>query len=118
MFNTLFDRTQVLHIFSQILLGMLGAVIIQLIFTHHVPHIVTVDITGMVKNFESEALKQKLTTDELTQKTKKFGSALNLTMDAYPSDNNVILVPKEVVISGAVDKTDEIKAIVKKRMGA
>lgn len=118
MFKTLFDRTQVLQVFSQVLFGMLGAVIIQLIFVHHAPHIVTVDITGMVKNFESEALKQKLTTEELTQKTKKFGSALNLTMEAYPSDNNAILVPKEVVISGAIDKTDEIRTIVKKRMSA
>jgi hypothetical protein len=78
----------------------------------------TVDITGMVKSFESEALKQKLTSDELSQKVTKFGSVLNAVLDTYSTNNNFILVPREVVISGAVDKTSTIKEIIRKRLNA
>jgi hypothetical protein len=114
----MFDKSQMLQALSQLIFGMLGAAIIQLLFIHHNPKIVTVDITGIVKSFESEALKQKLNSDELTQKINQFGSSLNNTMVSFSADNNYILVPKEVVISGALDKTEVIKEMIKKRLSS
>jgi len=114
----MFDKSQILQALSQLALGMLGAVIVQLFLLHHAQKIETVDITGLVKSFESEALKQKLPADELSQKVSKFGEALNAAVDKYSADNHVILVPKEVVISGAVDKTSDVRDIIKKGLNS
>jgi hypothetical protein len=114
----MFDKSQILQVLSQLVIGMLGAVIIQLFFIHHTQKIVTVDITGLVKSFESEALKQKLPADELSIKVSKFGEVLNSAVDKYSSDNHVILVPKEVVISGAADKTSDVRDIIKKGLNS
>ena len=112
----MFNKTLILQSLLQLLFGMVGALVIQLFFIHQSPHIVTVDITGMVKSFEDEILKQKLSTDEFSQKVQIFGKALNSTLITYSEKNHLILVPKEVVIAGNVDKTDEIKTLIKKRM--
>jgi hypothetical protein len=112
----MFDKSQLLSALSQLIFGMLGATIIQIFFICHSQKIVTVDITGMVKSFESEALKQKLSPDEMSIKVNKFGEALNTAISTYSSNNNYILVPKEVVISGAIDKTDDVREMIKKRL--
>jgi uncharacterized membrane protein len=114
----MFDKSQILQALSQLLFGMLGATIVQLVFIHHVQKIVTVDITGILKSFEREALNQKLNADDLSTKVRKFGSVLNNTMEAYSSDNNFILVPKEVVTSGAIDKTEDVKELIKRRLNS
>ncbi len=112
----MFDKSQLLNALSQLIFGMLGATIIQIFFIYHSPKIVTVDITGMVKSFESEAIKQRLSPEDMSIKVNKFGIALDSAISTYSSKNNYILVPKEVVISGALDKTDAVREIIKKRL--
>jgi len=112
----MFDKSQLLSALSQFIFGMFGATIIQIFFNYHYQKIVTVDITGMVKSFESEAIKQKLSPEDMSIKINKFGIALNSAILTYSSRNNYILVPKEVVISGAIDKTNSVREMIKKRL--
>lgn len=112
----MFNKTQILQTMLQLLFGILGALIVQFIFLNSSQKIATVDIAGMVKSFEEEVLKQKLSKEELTQKVTRFGEALNSTVIEYANQKHLILVPKEVVTAGDIDKTNEIKAIIKKRM--
>ena len=114
----MFDKSQMLQALSQLLFGMLGAVIIQLFVSHHSQKMVTVDITGLVKSFETEVQKQKLPSNELSQKVSKFSEALSTTINLYSSDNNYVLVPKEVVIAGGIDRTSDVSEIIKKRLNS
>lgn len=100
----------------QFLFGILGALLVQLIFSHFSPKITTVDIAGIVKSFEEEVSKQKLSQDELTPIIARFSEALNSTIDTYAKEEHRILVPKGVVMSDNTDKTEEIKELIKKRM--
>lgn len=112
----MFNKILILQTLLQLLFGVLGALIIQVFFIHQNQQIATVDITGIVKSFEEEILKQKLSQDELTQRVKKFGEALNVTLTHYSEKNHLVLIPKEVVISGNVDRTNEVKSLIKKRI--
>jgi hypothetical protein len=114
----MFNKEFILQAMSQVLFGMLGALIIQLVFFHSSQQIVTVDIVGIVKSFENEILKQNLSHEEYTQKATRFGEALNSSIITYSQNKHVILVPKEVILAGNIDKTDEIKIFIKKRMNS
>ena len=76
----MFNKTVILNVMLQFLLGVLGALFVQFFFLHSTPRIATVDLTGIVKSFENEILKQKLSQEELTQKITRFGEALNSTL--------------------------------------
>lgn len=100
----------------QCLLGMLGAIVIHCLYAKSNSQIATVDITEIVKSFESDVLKQKIPDDVLTQKITTFGKSLNTALLTYADKKHIILVPKEVVIAGSIDRTDDIKSIINKRM--
>ena len=112
----MFNKTLVLQTMLQLLFGILGALIVQFIFMYSNQKIVTVDVIGIVESFKNEILKQNLSKDELTQKVTRFGESLNSTVSTYAEKQHVLIVPKEAVIAGNTDKTDEVKAIIKKRM--
>ncbi len=114
----MFDKSQLLHALLQFMFGMLGALLVQLVFYQFTQKVVTVDITSMVKSFEKEALNQKLSSVELAQRVNKFAEALNTTLEDYSSSNHYILVPREVVISGALDKSSDIREMIKKRLNS
>jgi len=112
----MFNKTFILQTMVQILFGMLGALIIQFIFVQKSQQVVTVDIIGLVKSFENELLKQKLPETESAKVIQKFGKALDSTVSDYSNKKHLILLPKQAVIAGDLDKTDEIKALIKQRL--
>ncbi len=112
----MFKKTDILQALTQLLFGILGALLVQLIFLHFLPKIITVDIAGIVKSFEDEVSKQKLPQDVLTKVVTRFSELLNKTVNDYAKQEHSILVPKGVVMIGVSDKTDEVKALIKKRM--
>ena len=112
----MFNKTFILQTIIQILFGMLGALIIQFIFIQKSQQIVTVDIIGIVKSFENELLKQKLPENKLTREIQRFGKALDFTVSEYSNKKHFILLPKQAVIAGDLDKTSEIKMLIKQRI--
>lgn len=112
----MFNKNFLLQITVQILFGMLGALIIQFVFIQKAQQVVTVDIIGIVKSFENELLKQKLSENESAKVIQKFGEALNLTVSDYSTKKHFILLPKQAVIAGDLDKTNEIKMLIKQRI--
>jgi|SRR5579872_2963078 len=112
----MFNKTFILQTTLQIMFGMLGALIIQFIFIQKSQQVVTVDIIGIVKSFESELLKQKLPENESAKEIQKFGKALDSTVSSYSYNKHLILLPKQAVIAGDIDKTNEIKSLIKQRI--
>lgn len=112
----MFKKIDFLQALTQLLFGILGALLVQLTFLHFSSKIITVDIAGIVKSFEDEVSKQKLPPDALTKIVTRFSDSLNSTVDDYARQKHSILVPKGVVIAGVTDKTDEVKELIKKRM--
>ncbi len=112
----MFKKIDILQALAQLLFGILGALFVQLFFLHFSPKIITVDIAGIIKSFEEEVSKQKLSPDALTKIVTQFSESLNNTLNNYAKQEHGILVPKGVVMTGVSDKTDEVKALIKKRM--
>lgn len=112
----MFKKIDILPALTQLLFGILGALLVQIIFVNSTQKIATIDIVSIVKSFESELIKQKLPPDEVNKKVTQFSESLNSIPMLYAKKNHIILVPKEVVLAGSSDKTDEIKELIKKRM--
>ena len=114
----MFNKSTLMSALLQVLLGVLGATIVQCILVHSAPKVVTVDITGMIKGFESEIIQQKLEPAELKKNIMRFGQSMNSVLIDYAKNHNYVIVPKEAVIAGAHDDTDLIKILIKKRMSS
>lgn len=112
----MFNKAALIPLLSQMLFGVLGAIIVQIILVHSNPQIVTVDIAGIVKSFENEILQQKLSQYEMTEKVSHFSQAMNSVVSEYGNDSHKVLVLKDAVISGGKDETDSIKKMIRKRM--
>ncbi len=97
---------------SEIIAGMLGAVIILFIL-----HIIepqpkrmgTVNITGIVNQFVKSQAKQDLPPKVLQQRVNDFGKQLQTVLDDIARKQQVVLLVQEAVISGSQDYTDEVK---------
>jgi hypothetical protein len=102
--------------FSQLLFGMLGALIIQIIFSFmpfKVPMIATVNITGLEDSFIKETSKQALSPNEMKQKVTVFAKSLNQNVTELAKEKHLVLLPREAVIAGSHDLTPEVANRIK-----
>lgn len=105
--NILFSVT-----ISQLIAGMLGAVMVLIAVHFTEPHprtIATVDITGIVNQFVKAQVKQNLPTKELQQRVNQFGHQLQITLNNIAQKRHVVLLVQEAVVSGAQDLTPIVK---------
>lgn len=103
----------------QFLTSLLGALLIVVIFewtANHPRELATVDITALTSNFTNEIKLQKLSEEELKNKITSFGVNLEKEIQKLSEDNQLILLPKEAVISGAPDYTEYLSAKLKNRI--
>jgi hypothetical protein len=98
---------------SQLLMGMLGALIILVIVDFakpfEPPRIATVDITGIANRFVAQEAKQNLPANILKQRVNAFGQALESSVDLVAKQKKLVLMPKEAVMAGAKDITGVVE---------
>lgn len=97
--------------------GMIGAVLIQLIFVkERSVAVATINITGMVQSYIKDTGSQNITAQEKQERIKQFANLLNQSIEKLSHDKHVILLPSEAVIAGANDLTQQTKEMIKKRL--
>ena len=110
----MFNKTQIVTILSQLFFGMLGALIIQLLFLHFTEKVETVNITGLTDSFVKETVKQNLSAEDKKRQVVQFGEALDSRLKTIAATHHIILVPSEAVIAGSIDITDDVEVAIKK----
>ncbi len=98
------------------LFGMLGAITIviiaQLMHTSE-PMIATVHITQLVDQFIKEERQKNIPQSLLEKEIKQFGNKLEATLKKVAKENNLVIFPKEAVITTVPDVTDRIRESVR-----
>lgn len=101
-YHFLVEKKEITTLFiSQLLLGMLGALIVHVVFSGlSAPKLATVNITDIQSSFLHETMNQGLSTTQMKEKVTQFASILNSTLVDLAKKKNLILVPSEAVIAG------------------
>lgn len=105
---------------TSFLFGMLGAIVVVIIVQlMHKPEptIATVHITQLVDQFIKVERQKNIPQPLLEKEIKEFGNNLEATLHQLASKNNLVLLPKEAVISHVPDVTDEIRPMLTKSRG-
>jgi hypothetical protein len=101
--------------FSQHFLIALAIDLLVLSIYHQAtPHskIITLDVTQLSKVYLKTLAKQSLTETESRKAVQSYATQLEITLQKIADDNHWIILPKEAVIQGAPDLTDEIQTIL------
>ncbi|HZW61779.1 MAG TPA: TrbI F-type domain-containing protein [Candidatus Babeliales bacterium] len=113
MLKNFISKEIILQALSQLLFGMLGALLV-LSFTHRVmPTIATVNITGLEDSFIQETSKQTLSETEKKKKVEIFAKTLNQTVIQLAKEKHLVFMPSQAVISDTPDFTQEIARKIK-----
>lgn len=103
---------------SQLIFGMMGALIMQLFFSFKAPMIATVNISGLENSFIKETTNKALSPDEMKLKVAQFANALNQSVINIAKEKHVILLMSEAVVAGHRDLTPEVANRVKKGLSS
>lgn len=71
--------------------------------------IVTIDVPFIINAFLERNNNKNLTSDEINKLIDDFSSKLTIALDKLSKKENLILVPRQAVISGGKDVTKQIK---------
>jgi hypothetical protein len=83
--------------------GVVGSVLIAA--RVNAPLIATVDITALVHHTIQRESMQNLSEVELRMQLKAFSQSLEHALSTVARERDLILLPKEAVINGAIDAT-------------
>lgn len=115
MFKNVISKDLFVTIFMQLSFGVLGALIVHVIFIRYSPPTIkTVNVSALENSFIQETVKQKLPKAELSKRVSIFARSLNQTINNMAKQKNVIIVPSEAVIAGGVDLTETVANEVKR----
>lgn len=103
---------------NQLLISMLGALILFILFHILEPDkpIATVDVTRIVDDFVKSESHSKLSKSDLQIKTNNFSRALENALQQVAINQQVVLLPKEAVISGAKDMTVDVQKSIQQKL--
>lgn len=111
------NKNLVLLVIGQVLFGLLGACVFQIIFADRlIKTMATINLTGLEDTFVSETAKLSISDVEKKQRVTKFAKLLSQVTKQISNEKNVVLVVSEAVVSGAPDMTNEVATRIKKRM--
>lgn len=99
------------------LFGMLGAIVVVIIVQcMHKPEptLATVHLTQLVDQFIKEERQKNIPQPMLEKEIKQFGEHLESTLHQLASKHNLVLLPKEAVISHVPDMTAEVRPLLRK----
>lgn len=71
--------------------------------------IATVDITGLTKSYVEELQAKKLSQEEVKRLIVRYATELESAIQTFANENQLVLMPKEAIIAGSQDYTDDIK---------
>ncbi len=107
-----------IHAATSLLFGMLGAILVAIIvqfINKPAPIIATVNITQLVDQFIKEEQQKNIPQHILEKETQFFGKKLEFRLKQLAIENNLVLFPREAVISTVPDVTDQVRAFLKSR---
>lgn len=97
---------------SSFLFGIVGSITIYF-FTHFMfsdpVKVGTVNITSLVDRFIKHEAQKNLSKDELQKEVKTFSFLLNQKLNEFSKVKNIVLLPREAVLTGAPDYTNVIQ---------
>lgn len=117
MFNYL-NKEQWMMIGVSLITGMIGAIIVQIVFVKHSLPIATINITGMVQSYVQETAKQNISMQEKQDRINRFAALLTKSTEQLARDNSIVILPSEAVIAGSSDLTKQTKEMVKKGLSS
>ena len=105
--------------FYHLIVGMLGALIILLLKAWIIPaqpRIATVDLTGIVHEYTLSIAKNTKSLSQMQSTMQLFSQSMGRALQSVAKEHHVVLVPRQAVVSGAVDYTDVIVNRVKQQL--
>lgn len=80
------------------------------------PRVATVEVSTMVEGFIKDLAKQGLELDEIRRRSEIFAKAINDAAGDLGAENGMIVMPAEAVLSGRIDMTATMRALVEERL--
>lgn len=118
MYKNILSKESIYIVLSQIIFGILGALLVHVMLHRNSPIVATVNITGLEDSFIRETSSQTLSPNDAKQKVALFAMQLDQSVKKLAQEKNMILVPKEAVIAGSIDVTQSVANDIKKRMAS
>lgn len=78
--------------------------------------VATVDVTGLVNQFVKAELASHKPKDAMEQDVKHFSHTLETALKEMAEQKQVVILPKEAVITGAIDLTPKINQTLQKAL--
>ncbi|EBF1559757.1 type-F conjugative transfer system protein TrbI, partial [Salmonella enterica] len=94
----------------------INAAITLLLIQWQQPAPVSVDLTGTVNNFVSQAAEQRLDEAQMQALSTRFHSVLSASLTDWQQKHRTVILVAPAVVSGTRDITPEIQAEVARRM--
>lgn len=108
-----FNKEQLMMVWLSLISGMIGALMMQFIFTKHNAVIATIDITNMTQSYIKEIANQSLPMQQKQERINRFATLLTKYTKQLSRQKNVVLLPREAVIAGGNDFTQETSEMIK-----
>lgn len=89
-----------------------GAVLIERKFFPRPVVVGTVEMRSMVDEFVKQAVESKLPPEELEKRVSAYAEGLNEAARLLGDKHRVLILPAEAVLSGGVDLTPDLRALL------
>ena len=97
-------------------MGLLGGCVVLMLwltlFTPKPKPIVTLDIVGITQQFIDQQLKASKGQSDQMQKVSRFSRQIDNLVKQMAYQRHVIVVPRQAVIAGGIDMTEQVKKIL------
>ncbi|MBP9777637.1 MAG: TrbI F-type domain-containing protein [Rickettsiaceae bacterium] len=101
------NRLQILA--GMLIVAMVLIVGVVLFKSAHAKQIVTFDVQAVINAFIVEQNSKNLSETELNQQVDKFTIKLSEIVTKESAKNNYVVLPKQAVMAGGIDITNDIK---------
>lgn len=118
MLNIIFNKTLTFHIIFQLALGIIGALLVQMIMARSPHSIATVNMIALQDSFLHETVSQSLSPEEKQQRVKLFSQLLMQSINKIAKEKQSAILLSEAVIAGNQDYTEEVASLIKQGMSA
>lgn len=96
--------------------GILGAALlwgVQMLARQAPPRIATLDVRALMDEEITRAAKSTLTPQEAAVWVKRYGAQLSQMISGVAKERNLVIVPAQAVMAGAVDVTPLLKKLLR-----
>ena len=97
-------------------ISMLALGVASYALLHKPKTIASFDVTGTVKQFESQLAKDNFTEAQNKAQYARFNHAMSKAEEDYSEDNNVSLIVSQATVTNIKDVTQEIQLRIQQNM--